>query len=93
VPGPGQYNTFFGKYGPKISMGVKSKTLTNEQQVPGPGNYNVALNSIYKNSNGFTMGAKYSNKNNDPEPGPGAYSYDTTILKKSGVKIGTSIRK
>ncbi len=74
-------------------MGIKSKTSTVQQQVPGPGNYNVALNSVYKNSNGFTMGAKYSNKNDDPEPGPGAYTYDTAILKKSGVKIGTSIRK
>jgi len=47
-------------------MGVKSKTLTIEQQNPGPGNYNVGLTSVYKNSNGFTMGAKYSNKNDDP---------------------------
>lgn len=46
-------------------MGIKSNQLTVEQQIPGPGNYNVSLNSIYKNSNGFTMGAKYSHKNND----------------------------
>jgi hypothetical protein len=43
---------------------MKTKANTyGDSHNPGPGNYNLNSQSIYKNSNGFTMGSKYdSNK-------------------------------
>jgi hypothetical protein len=47
-------------------MGTKSKTLFNEQNVPGPGNYHINDHSVAKVHSGFTMGARYNpNKDED----------------------------
>jgi hypothetical protein len=61
-PGPGEYNIGSGRSGPKISMGVKPKGMSNGENVPGPGNYNPTTEGVYKNTNAFTMGAKYGSK-------------------------------
>ena len=67
-PGPGQYNVAFGSHGPKITVGSKTKVNSHaDTHMPGPGNYNLNDQAITRNTNGFTMGAKYgSHKVEDP---------------------------
>lgn len=73
-------------------MSFKPKTNSlGETLAPGPGNYNVTTDAVYKNPSAFTMGAKYGEKLDDPQPGPGAYNAGNQF-KKNGPKIGTSKR-
>ena len=60
MPGPGQYNSNLGRSGPKVTIASKSKAFLNDQNQPGPGNYNVNDNAVLKTYSGYTMGAKYS---------------------------------
>jgi hypothetical protein len=91
-PGPGDYNLAKSKSGPKITIGAKGKASSlGDALQPGPGNYNVSTEGVYKHSAAFTMGAKYGSKVEDPEPGPGAYSYGKEF-KQNGPKMGTSKR-
>lgn len=93
MPGPGEYNIANGKQGPRITIGSKGKTGTLADTLqPGPGNYNVTTDGVFKNPSAFTMGAKYGDRSEDPEPGPGAYSSGGGF-KKNGPKIGTSKRE
>lgn len=62
-----------------------------EVLAPGPGNYNLNSNGVYKNPSAFTMGAKYGSKVEDPEPGPGNYNVNSEF-KTTGTKIGKSKR-
>lgn len=60
VPGPGEYNLATTKSGPKITISSKPKTnFLGDTLQPGPGNYNVLTDGVYKNPSAFTMGAKY----------------------------------
>lgn len=91
-PGPGDYNLTNSKSGPKITIAAKGKTSSlGDTLQPGPGNYNVSTEGVYKHSAAFTMGAKYGSKVEDPEPGPGAYTYGKEF-KQNGPKMGTSKR-
>ena len=40
-------------------MGIKPKITTKDQNIPGPGNYNLNDDGIIKTHTGFTMGVKY----------------------------------
>ena len=91
-PGPGNYNLTGSRSGPKITIGSKPKTNSlGDALQPGPGNYNPTTDAVFKNATAFTMGAKYGNREEDPEPGPGAYD-STKKMKQNGPKIGTSKR-
>jgi hypothetical protein len=91
-PGPGEYNLCGSKSGPKITMGGKGKSGSlGDTLQPGPGNYNVSTDGVYRNTAAFTMGAKYGSREEDPEPGPGAYNSGKQ-LKHNGPKMGTSKR-
>ena len=91
-PGPGDYNLAASRSGPRITIGSKGKLLfLNDALQPGPGNYNVSTDGVYKNTAAFTMGAKYGTREEDPEPGPGAYTYGKGF-KQNGPKMGTSKR-
>ena len=60
-PGPGKYNLNGGHSGPQITMATKPKVAShNEILMPGPGNYELNAEALYKNPTAFTMGAKYS---------------------------------
>ena len=48
---------------------MSSKPKTNslgETLAPGPGNYNITTDGVYKNPSAFTMGAKYGERVEDP---------------------------
>ncbi len=40
-------------------MGIKSTSNSKDQNIPGPGNYDVNDKAVSKTFTGFTMGAKY----------------------------------
>ena len=64
-PGPGQYNIVNkNNGGPKISLSGKNKYSGNDiQNGPGPGNYNLNAQSVYKNISGYTIASKYGTVN------------------------------
>lgn len=63
VPGPGKYDFLSKNSGPKISIGTKPTSYSKDQNVPGPGNYNLNDNAVTKVNTGYTMASKYiSNK-------------------------------
>lgn len=92
MPGPGEYNLKSSKSGPKITMSSKPKVNSlGEGLAPGPGNYSSNSTGVYKNPSAFTMGSKYGNKVEDPEPGPGNYNVQSEF-KLTGMKMGKSKR-
>ena len=74
-------------------MGSKPKVSSlGEGLYPGPGNYNLSSEAIFKNPTAFTIGSRYGNdKVEDAEPGPGTYT-SSLGFKQNGPKIGTSKR-
>jgi hypothetical protein len=61
---------------------------------PGPGSYNPRPSSIYRSSQGVTLGAKYNGvSDKDSVPGPGAYGSNfNNHPQHPAIKIGTSKR-
>ncbi len=98
TPGPGNYNLSSQSKGPKITVSNKNKDsgLAYTSYGPGPGNYETCLNSVFKNPNSYTMGAKYESRGNEDAtlPGPGSYNLKPSAdLKSKGVSFGGSKRR
>ena len=100
-PGPGAYKhlIYTGKEGSKISMGLKYKSRSTTDFLPGPGQYSsYNYNMVSKKLPDIKIGKakRFISDNASAEnPGPGQYetSVKFTKIQKPSWKIGTSIRR
>jgi hypothetical protein len=95
IPGPGQYEAdqVFNKLvaQPGVKFG-KSSTITKENQLPGPGNYDPQVSAFDKRSAAF-MKEERGKMHVNPVPGPGQYDSSIGLTSKSGnIRFGKEAR-
>jgi len=106
TPGPGAYKImeYFGKEGPKKTMGIRYNYRNiNGIGTPGPGHYkgsktdNYLLKAPIVKIGTTKRENSILNKKNNGMPGPGQYNNDKTIkyvkIKTPSWKIGSSLRR
>jgi hypothetical protein len=86
TPGPGQYKTLKKSSSACYTIGTKlnHNSYLNSDKTPGPGNYNINENKIFRKSPSFKFGSeKRENFNiNLNNPGPGNYNLGNIIYNK-----------
>jgi Sperm-tail PG-rich repeat len=70
-PGPGSYNTFIEKTGPRWKLGTQPRVSNSFIDIPGPGAYECSSDASVP---AFSMTARRPLTTKEIVPGPGAYS-------------------
>ncbi|CAD8199271.1 unnamed protein product [Paramecium pentaurelia] len=94
TPGPGHYQSQSAtkRRPPSYKIGSEQRRLINQQEVPGPGTYDISRDG---GSKGYTLRPKYTDRLPDGTPGPLDYHPNVSQTKSRPLscRVGTETRE